>query len=243
MRSKIFAKSFFIILFFILFTQSRNTYGQYQTSTLIIENNTNATISIYIERDGVRYEKDWEDIPPMKTMSLKNLLPMGRNVVIAAARKAPMKKFQDEFGNIIQEYYSAKDVFWVSEEGTKVHNWVLTSDLFGATDLEDKMEITPGDTESIPDLTGTWKSQKGVYEIVQTENKVEWFGKGDYEGKHWEHKATGEITGKTIKANFKDTENSSWAGNSRDVEGTISEDGNSIHWPTLNKYETHWNRQ
>ncbi len=85
MRYKVFAKSFLIILIIILFTQSQNTYGQYQTSTLIIENNTNATISIYIERDGVRYEKDWEDIPPMKTMSLKNLLPMGRNVVIAAA--------------------------------------------------------------------------------------------------------------------------------------------------------------
>lgn len=250
MKSKVFVMSFFTILIIILFTQSHNTYGQYQTSTLSIENNTNATITIYIEKYGVVWGERTREIPPMKTTSLKNLLPMGRNIVIAAARKAPMKKHQDEFGNIISEYYTAKEVFWVSEEGAKVHKWVLTSDLFGATDLEDKMEISSGDTERIPDLTGTWKSKKGSYEVEQTGNEVKWFGEGNYDGHDWEHNGTAIITGKKnkegrliIEGNFKDTENSYWKGNSRDIKGTISKDGNSMDWPTLNKYEKHWDKQ
>jgi hypothetical protein len=243
MVKMLFVLRFIFALIFLLFTRSHYTYGQEKSGTLSIENNTNATITIYLEKYGVIDEEKTRIIPPMKTTSLKNLLPMGRNVIIAAAKKAPMKKYKDEFGNVIKEYYTAKEVFWVSGEGTKIHKWILTDDLFGATNLEDKMAITSDKTKNIIDLTGTWKSEKGVYKIVQTENKVEWFGKGDYEGQYWEHNATGEITGNIIKATFKDTENSTWKGNSRDIKGTISEDGNSIEWPTLNKYEQHWERQ
>jgi hypothetical protein len=226
-----------------MFLQGHNTHEKYGISTLIIENNTKATITIYIDRYGIPYERAREDIPPMKTISLKNLLFMGRNVITAAARKAPMKTFQNASGNIATEYYTAKEVFWVSGEGTKAHKWILTSDLFGAVDLEDEATINIGDTENIIDLTGTWKSQKGVYKVVQTKNKIKWFGSGKFNDNYWEHNATGKVTGKTIKANYRDTEKSFWKGNSGNINGTISEDGNSIDWSGLNKYETHWERK
>jgi hypothetical protein len=124
MRNMLFVMRVVFILLFFLFTQSNFTYGQDQTSTLSTENNTNAKITIYLEKYGVIYDGHTKEIPPMKTTSLKNLLPMGRNVIIAAARNAPMKKHQDEFGNIIQEYYTAKEVFWVSEEGTKIQKYI-----------------------------------------------------------------------------------------------------------------------
>ncbi len=101
------------------------------------------------------YDSRTREILPVKTTALKNLIYMGRNVVIAAARKAPIKKHQDNSGNLISENYTEREVFWVSEERARVHKRVLTSNKFGATDLKDKMEINPTDTERIPDLTGT----------------------------------------------------------------------------------------
>jgi hypothetical protein len=237
-----------LISFFMLFAQSQFTFGKSDSGTIWIENKTKATMTIHLER-GVSYSYPIEplegvEIPPMMATRLENFLPKGRIHVVAVAKKAPGKRYRDGYGNVHEEYYSTREIFWVSGEATKVHKWILTPELFGAIDLEDKSETSVSDEKKIIDLAGTWISKKGKYKIKQKGNEITWFGSGYYNDKYWEHNGRAVILpGNKLEGSFTDTKKSSWPGNSMKISGTILEDGNTLSWPMLNPFEREWKKQ
>jgi hypothetical protein len=59
---------------------------------------------------------------------------------------------------------------------------------------------------SVPtfDLSGTWRTRLGTYEIHQNGNRIRWVGKSADGGQSWTHDFEGQIQGRSITGFFKD---------------------------------------
>lgn len=145
---KIFIHLPFIIFYLVVFGSGNYSEAGQDTGemtdprkgTLVIHNNTNATLTISASRiledpSGLRdHPVEEVEVPPGKRMILSHFLPRGNVEVTAEARKTRPK------------VRSISERYWVSGAAKKVREWEIFPEYFGKSFISDS---TDGDV-SLP---------------------------------------------------------------------------------------------
>jgi PAN domain len=108
---------------------SAQTYQSYaRGGTLVIHNNTDATLTILVTKRGRTNIINEVDVPPASRLELRRGLGRGENQVTAMATRV-----RPAVGNISRN-------FWVSDSARKVHEWSIFPKDFGKSFLADSGE-------------------------------------------------------------------------------------------------------